>query len=78
MLVKHDTGAIVSLLERKSSLYLIRKVPSISAADVGVAMVGMLLRYRSHIHTIAADNCGEFCGHEQVVEKLKTDIGIPP
>lgn len=74
VLGKHGTGAIVSLVERKSKLYLIRKVPAKSAADVGRAMVGMLWRYRSHVHTITADNGGEFCGHEQVAEQLKTDI----
>ena len=34
VLGKNGTGAIVSLVERKSKLYLIRKVPAKSAADV--------------------------------------------
>ncbi|WP_412514207.1 HlyD family efflux transporter periplasmic adaptor subunit, partial [Shewanella indica] len=42
------TGAIVSLVERKSKLYLIRKVPAKSAADVARAMVGMLWKYRGY------------------------------
>ncbi len=71
---KQRTGAIVSLVERKSKLYLIRKVPAKCAADVSRAMVGMLWRYRRHVHTITADNGSEFCEHEQVAKKLKTDI----
>lgn len=46
VLGKQGTGAIVSLVERKSKLYLIRKVPAKSAADVARAMVGMLWKYR--------------------------------
>jgi len=61
VLGKNGTGAIVSLVERKSKLYLIRKVPAKTAADVGRAMVGMLWRYRGHVRTITADNGAEFC-----------------
>ncbi|WP_370215286.1 IS30 family transposase [Idiomarina sp.] len=74
VLGKQGTGAIVSLVERKSKLYLIRKVPAKSAADVSKAMIGMLWRYRRHVRTITADNGSEFCDHELVAEKLKTDI----
>jgi len=68
------TGAIVSLVERKSKLYLIRKVPAKSATNVARAMVGMLWKYRSHVRTITADNGSEFCDHELVAEKLKSGI----
>ena len=74
VLGKNGTGAIVSLVERKSKLYLIRKVPAKTAADVGRAMVGMLWRYRGHVRTITADNGAEFCAHALVADKLKTDI----
>ncbi|WP_110457634.1 IS30 family transposase [Shewanella algidipiscicola] len=74
VLGKQGTGAIVSLVERKSKLYLIRKVPAKSAADVARAMVGMLWKYRGCVRTITADNGSEFCDHEQVAEKLKTDV----
>ncbi len=74
VLGKNGTGAIVSLVERKSKLYLIRKVPAKSAEDVSRAMIAMLWRYRCHVRTITADNGSEFCDHEMVAEKLKTDI----
>jgi IS30 family transposase len=74
VLGKQGTGAIVSLVERKSKLYLIRKVQAKSAADVARAIIGMLWKYRRHVRTITADNGSEFCHHEQVAEKLKTDI----
>ncbi|WP_249313907.1 IS30 family transposase [Pseudoalteromonas sp. S2755] len=56
VLAKHSTGAIASLVERTSKFYLIRKVPAKSAAQVSRAMIGMLWRYRRHVHTVTADN----------------------
>ena len=63
VLDKQGTGAIGSLVERKSKLYLIRKVPAKSAADVARAMVGMLWKYRGHVRTLTANNGSEFCEH---------------
>ncbi|MBD3587161.1 IS30 family transposase [Salinimonas sp. HHU 13199] len=74
VLGKNGTGAIVSLVERKSKLYLIRKVPAKTAADVSRAMVSILWRYRGHVRTITADNGAELAAHELVADKLKTDI----
>ena len=71
---KQGTGAIVSLVERKSRLYLIRKVEAKTAEAVRKAINTMLWRYRKHVHTITADNGTEFCGHELVAEKLKTKV----
>ncbi|MDO6838032.1 IS30 family transposase [Paraglaciecola chathamensis] len=65
---------MLTKVKSRPELYLVCKVPAKSAADVGRAMVGILWRHRSHVHTITADNGGEFCGHGQVAEKLKTDI----
>jgi len=74
VLGKNGTGAIVSLVERKSRLYLIRKVSAKSAHEVRQAMIRMLWRYRRHVHTITADNGLEFCEHEHVAKVLKTNI----
>lgn len=74
VLGKQGTGAIVSLVERKSKMYLIRKVSKKSAEDVCRAVGAMLWRYRRHVHTITADNGTEFCAHESIAQKLKTDV----
>ena len=74
VLGKQGTGAIVSLVERKSKMYLIRKVPKKSAEDVGRAVGAMLWCYRRHVHTITADNGTEFCAHESIAQKLKADV----
>jgi len=74
VLGKQGTGAIVSLVERKTKLYLIRKVKAKSADDVREAMIQMLWKYRRHVHTITADNGLEFCRHEHVAKALKTEV----
>ncbi len=71
VLGKQGTGAIISLVERKSKLYVI---PAKSAADVCRTTVSMLWRYRLHVPTITADKGSEFCAHELVAKKLKADI----
>lgn len=53
VLGQQGKGAIVSLVERKSKLYLIRKVAAKSAEDVRHAMIKMLWRYRRHVLTIS-------------------------
>jgi IS30 family transposase len=68
------TGAIVSLVERKSRLHLIRKVPTKSATDVRRAVIKMLWRYRNHVLIITADNGLEFCEREFVCYDIKTGI----
>ena len=74
VLGKQGTGAIVSLAERQSRLYLIRKVPARRADDVKKAIIGLLWRYRKHVHSITADNGSEFCEHEAVAHCLKTEV----
>ena len=74
VLGKQGTGAIVSLVERKSKLYLVRKVSGKNAKDVAQAMTDMLRPYTDSVKTITADNGTEFCDHETVAEALKADI----
>jgi len=61
-------------VERKSKLYLVRKVRGKNAKDVAQAMTDMLRPYTDSVETITADNGTEFCDHEVVAEALKTDI----
>ena len=74
VLGKHGTGAIVTILERKSRFYLARKVSSKSADAVTRATIEMLLPLKDCVHTITADNGREFAGHEQIGAALDADI----
>ena len=67
---KQGSGAIVTLVERKSRLYLIRKVETKSAVEVSDAIIDMLRPYQAHCLTITADNGSEFVDHARIAEKL--------
>ncbi len=71
---KNHKQAIVSLVERKSGLTLIRKVERRTADAVSCAMTQLLKPYRRRVHTITSDNGKEFAQHEQVARKLKADF----
>ncbi|MEZ9847683.1 IS30 family transposase, partial [Vibrio breoganii] len=74
VLGKHGTGAIVTILERKTRFYLTRKVSSKSAKDVTQATIDMLLPYKEFVHTITADNGREFAGHEEIAKALEAEV----
>ncbi|MFH0257701.1 IS30 family transposase [Vibrio rumoiensis] len=74
VLGKHGTGAIVTILERATRFYLVKKVPSKSAEDVTRATIDLLRPYKRFVHTITADNGREFAGHMEVAQALETDV----
>lgn len=55
MLGKHGAGAMVTILERKTRFYVVKKVPSKSADDVTKATIELLMPYKKHVHTITAE-----------------------
>lgn len=74
VLGQHGTGAIVTLLERKSRFYLAKKVRSKSADAVTKATIEMLMPYKDFVHTITADNGREFAGHQEIARALDADL----
>jgi IS30 family transposase len=64
----------VTLAERKSRLYLVRKVEAKRATDVRDAIIDMLQPYAAHVHTITADNGSEFVEHKAIAEALNTEV----
>lgn len=68
VLGKQGTGAIITLLERKSRYYLLRKIPNKKAETVEKAIYKML---KNHIvHSITFDNGTEFTNHYKIAQKL--------
>lgn len=61
---------MVTLAERKSKLYLVKRVHSKKADVVKDAIIEMLMPYKAHVHTITFDNGGEFTGHESIAAAL--------
>lgn len=74
VLGKHGTGALVTLAERKSRMYLVRRVDAKRAADVRKAVIEMLEPYVGQVHTITADNGSEFVEHEKIAEALGAEF----
>ncbi|GAD91432.1 putative transposase [Vibrio halioticoli NBRC 102217] len=74
VLGKQGTGAMVTLLERKTRFYLVKKASSKSAEAVTQATIEMLMPYKEHVHTITADNGREFAGHQKIGEALDAKV----
>lgn len=68
------TGAIVTLAERRSRIYLTKKVFTKGADEVSSAIISMLRDYKDVCHTITFDNGGEFSGHRAIAEALEAEM----
>lgn len=66
-------ASLVTLVERKSRLTLIGKVPNKTAETVSNMMINMLNRVDT-VHTITLDNGGEFAQHEKVTKATGSQI----
>jgi IS30 family transposase len=67
-------GALVSLVERKSSFTLIEKLARKTAAQTRNAATGLLGPLKELVHTITLDNGKEFAFHEEIAKNLEADI----
>jgi IS30 family transposase len=74
MIGKKHKQAIVTLVERKSRLVLLRKVEQRTAEAVEEAITHLLKPWIHDVHTITADNGKEFANHERISENLNTDF----
>lgn len=68
---QQGTGVLVTLAERKSRLYLVKRVDNKRADTVRDAIIDMLTPYIEHVHTITFDNGGEFADHKAIAAALK-------
>ena len=73
VLGKQGTGAIVTLAERKSRIYLTKKVFSKDAVEVSNAIISLLSDYRDVCHTITFDNGLEFSEHKAIAKALEAE-----
>ena len=67
---KDHQGVLVTVVDRKSKLSLIKSVPSKEASVVTHALIEMLLPLKPVIKTITSDNGKEFAYHKQVSQAL--------
>ena len=71
---KGHKGALVTLVERKTSFTLAARVETKQADVVTAATIELLKPYKGRTHTITADNGKEFALHEEIAKTLATDF----
>lgn len=74
MIGKRHSGALVTIVERKTNFTLASQIDSKSAEAVSLAATKLLEPFKSVVHTITADNGKEFAYHEQIAETLDARI----
>ena len=66
------SGGLLSLIDRKSRLCVLRIIPDMSAATMARAMVAALIQ--QPLYSILLDNGSEFAKHREIAATLKTTI----
>ena len=68
------TGALVSVVERRSRYTVLGKVASKQAAPVAAATIALLAPHKGHTQTITADNGKEFADHATISQALDATV----
>ena len=72
---KDRKGAIVTIVERKTAFFLMRKLPfGKNAEELAKIVINMLLPYKNFVHSITSDNGKEFAAHQKISKKLLTQF----
>lgn len=68
---KDRKGAIVTIVERTTAFFLMKKLPfGKNAEELAKSVINMLLPYKKFVHSITSDNGKEFAAHKKISEKL--------
>ena len=67
---KNHKGAIVTVVERKSSFILIRKLKGKNACELAKETIRLMVPYKELVHSITSDNGTEVANHEYIAQKL--------
>ena len=71
---KNNKGAMVTIVERKTAMIMIRKLNGKNADCLADTVIDMLLPYKNRVLSITSDNGTEFARHEKIAKKLQTDF----
>jgi len=71
---KNSKEVLVSLVERKTKLTVIRKAISRKAEVVKETVIQMLMPYKDKVFTITTDNGKEFALHEEIGKNLECGV----
>jgi len=67
---KNHKGAIVTVVERKSSFILIRKLKGKNAKELAKETIRLMMPFKELVHSITSDNGTEFAEHQYIAKKL--------
>jgi IS30 family transposase len=71
---KQRKGALLSVVERKSKLTLLKELPDRQAKRVARALIQLLRPCQHKVLTITMDNGKEFACHDRVAKDLQADV----
>lgn len=72
---KDHKGAIVTIVERTTGFFMMRKLPKgREAKDLSKQGIDMLLPYKNSVLSITSDNGTEFAEHQNIAQKLETEF----
>lgn len=71
---KGQKSAVLTLTERKTNIFLQRKLASKRPAEVVKAAWRLLLPYKAHVLTITTDNGSEFMDHQWLAKRIGATV----
>ncbi len=71
---KDSKGHMITVVERKSKLTLIKRVPDKQSDEMAKAIIKLLRPYKDNVLTITADNGKEFARHKKISKSLKANV----
>ncbi|MDE7134526.1 MAG: IS30 family transposase, partial [Rikenellaceae bacterium] len=67
---KEQKSAVLTMIERRTNMFLQTKIPSKKPQVVAMAAWRLLLPYRKNVLTITTDNDSEFMNHQWLTRKI--------
>ena len=72
---KDGKGAIVTIVERTTDFFMMKKLPKgKNAEDLANIVIDMLIPYKKFVYSITSDNGKEFAKHEIISKKINADF----
>lgn len=72
---KENKGAMVTIVERQTSMIMIRKLPhGKNAKELAKVVIDMMLPYKDSVLSITSDNGSEFAQHQFIAKKLNCEF----
>jgi transposase, IS30 family len=71
---KNSKGYMITAVERKSKLTIVKRVPDKQSDEMAKAIIKLLRPYKDSVLTITADNGREFSRHQKISKSLRANV----